>query len=153
MSAAVSNALHQNMPVLGGRGAPLFDTRRGKPADANFIYATWLRCYKHSSRFARNIPDRIFFEQHHAVVARLLDRCEVLIATPANDAETILGYSVTEPGTIHFVYVKKPFRRMGIAGALLAHLDPESCLHTHWTEGWDLLRSKWPNCEYNPYLI
>lgn len=154
-SPASAAASIKKPEIVGGKGGigPEYETRRGLPEDVNCIYATWLRCYKHSSAFARRIPDRVFYEQHHAVVGRLLARAEVLVVTPRGEPGVILGYSVTEPSVIHFVYVKKPFRRMGIATALLVHLDPNACVFTHWTEGWDFLHRKWPNAQYNPYML
>lgn len=130
-----------------------FAFRRNVGADENFIFATWLRCYKHSSAFARRVPDKTFYLHHHAVVAGILDRAEVTVATLADSDSTIIGYSVREPGVLHFVYVKKAFRRMGVATQLLAGTDVNGCVFTHWTEGWDLLSKKWPNAQYNPYLL
>lgn len=149
-----SPATANRATFTGGRGAsPLFDTRKGEPQDVNFIFATWLKSYKHSSAFASRIPDKLFFKGHHAVLERLLPRCEVLITTLAGEPNTIIGYAVLEPSVIHFVYVKKPFRQMGVASGLLAHIDPNACIYTHETQMWRHLLLKWPNAQYNPYAL
>lgn len=144
----------QQIPESGGRGAPdRFATRAGRQEDMAFIFATWLQCYKHSSSFARHIPKKVYFEQHHAIVERLLARCEVLVCTLADSDSTIVGYVVRGPGILHFVYVKKDFRRMGVASGLLVDVDPNAMVFTHWTEGFDLILRKWPHMQYNPYLL
>lgn len=129
-----------------------FDLRPGMAADQNFIFATWLRSYKHSSQFARRVPDRLFYKFHQAAIARILGRgAETLVCTPPGEPELILGYSVREGVTLHFVYVKKPFRRRGIG---LALLRPAPELFTHWTNDWDVLKEKaCPDAQYNPYVI
>ena len=126
-----------------------FTIRPGQPADHAFVYATWLRCYKHSSGFARRISDGVFYKFHHEAIRRILERGAALrVCGP--DTETILGYSVSEGGTLHFVYVKKPFRRCGIARSLLA---PPPLLFTHWTKDWDLMLPNYPDAQYCPYLL
>lgn len=130
-----------------------FSLRSGKPEDENFIFATWLRAYKHASSFARHIERPTFFKYHQAVIRRILDRgAAVTICTPGDDRDVILGYSITEPGILHFVYVKKPFRRLGIASSLIAEVGPQ-WVFTHATDDWRYLQSTRQMMQYNPYLI
>src|SRR5436309_249818 len=99
--------------------------RPGTDADWPFVFATWLRCYRYSSAFAKPIPEEVFFRFHHAVIQRILSRgASLRIAHLADEPGVILGYLVTEPGVVHFVYVKKPFRRNGIARSLFRGTDP-----------------------------
>lgn len=142
------------------------ETREGTEADVAFVFATWLRCYKRSSQFARHIRNDTFFAMHHLVVERILARARVTVAHPAGDPETILGYLVSEPHAggmlVHWLYTKAPFRRLGVATALLSTIgiEPGRVTFTHWThkrdedmgDTDDLLR-RWPGACYNPYLI
>lgn len=106
--------------------------RAATPTDEPLIFATWLRAFKHGSAFPRHIPDRVFFEQHHDVVEQLLARSFAHVATPADDTDVILSWSVVEqlepvdgkraPLCVHFVYTKPAFRRTGIARQLLEHV-------------------------------
>jgi GNAT superfamily N-acetyltransferase len=99
----------------------LFDIRPGEPEDHAFIYATWLRSYRDSNA-ARSLVDdpRFYYEYHHAIIEAILSRGSVTVAVAIGDPKTILGYAVHEPRTLHYVYVKHGFRRMGIAKALLS---------------------------------
>lgn len=134
---------------VGDKGG--LEVRAGGPADVNFIYATWLRSYRHSSQFAARIQDAVFYRYHQAAIARILQRgAAVNVCTPQGEPELILGYAVAEGCVLHFVYVKKPFRRGGIGLALAG--KPE--LFTHWTKDWDSLKARaCPEAQYNPYLI
>lgn len=108
----------------------MFTIRAATHDDRPLIFATWLRAYRHGSHFPRKIPESIFFEAHHDVVEELLDRSCVRVATPPDDPDVILGWSAletleprpedpTSPVVVHFCYVKPPFRRSGVARALL----------------------------------
>ena len=145
--------------------------RDALPGEENFVYNSWLHSYR-SSSFARPIDSKTYYAFHHAVIERLLSRTttSILIAAHAMTPDVILGYLIVEtPATMplgcatmpiaHFVYVKQPFRRLGIGKALLEHLKPKlgpfSALYTHKTnDGEGLLRAiEEFKAQYNPYLI
>ncbi len=139
------------------------EIRQATKDQLSFVFATWLRNYKHSSQFARKIKNATFFKWHHLVIERIFDRPNtlVLIATPQGESEPILGYAVLEAqdGTpvIHYVYVKDDFRRMGIATKLIAasRLPLDRAVFTHYTSALDELGllKKYTALEYNPYRI
>lgn len=128
--------------------------------DQPFIFASWLNNYKNSSQFAKRIRNPEFFHFHHLVIERILLRSttRVLIATPENDPNTILGYLVTESHDrpiLHFCFVKATWRRLGVAGKLIesANVDLNNAVFTHWTYECNQLTEKFPQLVYNPYLI
>jgi hypothetical protein len=136
--------------------------RKATADDIPFIFNSWLKAYKHSSLFAKRIKHEVFFKYHHAVVERIIYRIPlILIATPAGDSSTILGYIVSEAldcPTIHFCYVKAPFRRFGVArqllGATLQQLGTSQVQDfTHWTKDMDWATEKLPTLRYNPYKL
>ena len=65
----IADSTLRELGVGGG-----FELRLGVPMDQNFIFATWLRSYKHSSQFARRVPDRLFYKFHQAAIARMVFR-------------------------------------------------------------------------------
>jgi len=57
------------------------------------------------------------------------------------------------PPVLHWVYVKRAWRRMGVATRLLGQLSPSACCHSHWTSAihpW--AHVKWSGLRYDPYL-
>jgi len=122
--------------------------------DLPFIYATLLRSYRHASNFARKISNEVFYKYHHMFLDACLKRpnSKVLVAHPQGEPDVILGYLLTEGDVIHYTYVKKSFRQMGVAKALWQTLDKEKYTITHYTVDADWLVKKY-NLEYNPYLL
>jgi GNAT superfamily N-acetyltransferase len=134
---------------------PNVDVRLAKAEDLNFVFSCWLRNYKHASLFAKNIKNDVFYKWHQKAIERIIERgAQIRIVHPAGDPETILGFACLElwdqKPLIHFVYIKKAFRGMGLAKQLL----PEAALpgtYSHMTKILDLTRH--PELVYNPYLI
>jgi GNAT superfamily N-acetyltransferase len=126
----------------------------GNDEAKSLIYATWLRSYKSSSPRAKNIPRDVFFAEHHDVIAGILDRSttEVKLAVLPDDPDVVLGWAVTEPGIVHYVYVKHMLRRHGLATALLAHVQ-RPFTYTHWTYVVHDLEKYTEGCTFNPYLV
>lgn len=126
-----------------------------------FVYNSWLRSYRHGSSFAKPIESRLFYDRHHQIISRILDRpsTKVFVASPKEDPETFIGYLVVEegygPAIVHFCYVKRPFRRLGVAKALCgaAGLNLNQCVYTHRTYDLESLESRYPGLSYDPYLI
>lgn len=133
--------------------------REGYLEDLNFIYATWLRSYRHASSFARKISNEIFYKRHHMVIDLLIKRegSRVVVAHPTGEPNVILGYMVSEiqpdgEAVVHYTYLKKSFRQMGIARTLWATLDPKFKTITHYTVDADWIVKKF-NLIYDPYRI
>lgn len=130
-------------------------------ADESFIFSTWLRSYKHSSRFAQHIPSRTYFARHHKIIERIMGfpQTETVVCSPKDKADTILGYLVfthVHPRpVIHFVYVKVPFRKFGVAKGLLeeANIHLDGAVYTHRTDNLEWVEQRFPGLQYDPYLI
>lgn len=128
----------------------LISILQGSEAHWPFVRKTWLLSYA-SSEFARSIPRGVFHTFHAMLADRILRRGELRIATPAEDDNVYLGYSVLEPGVLHYVYVKPQFRSLGIARRLMEGL-PEQFRYTHMTADGKEIAKKL-GCIYNPYLV
>ena len=127
--------------------------RRLAPEDLGFVFSTWLKHLKQHSHLTRNISNTVFFPHYHKTIEKLLARSIVVVAHQPDEPNTILGYAVLEPPTIHWVYVKGPWRRFGIAKLMLSGIDLPNCSFTHWTNDIEPLREKYPLAVYNPYLV
>jgi len=134
----------------------MIEVRLGRAQDAAFIYATWLKSYKHESQFARRISNAVFYKWHHMAIDRIAGRGgRFYIAHSKGDPDTILGFICVEgAGLVHYCYVKKTFRNMGIATALLKAVEfmPNSEF-THWTTEMSWVLKKYPDLIYNPYVL
>jgi len=125
----------------------------GRDSAKSLVYATWLRSYEASSLAAKNIPRDVFFAEHHKVIDRILARgASVRLAVLPDEPDVVLGWAVVEWPIVHYVYVKPPFRKHGIAQALLQDV-PKPFTYTHWTHIMRELHPKLTGCTFNPYLV
>lgn len=90
------------------------------PEDESFIFNSWLRSYH---KRAYGAPNNVYFLGQHEVIKRRLEKSLVTLAVDPEDGDHIYGYIVYElrdgVTAAHWLYVKFPFRRMGIATMLL----------------------------------
>lgn len=107
--------------------------RPAEAGDRNYVLSSWLRSHRSDSGQARRQgPD--YWERHHRVVEALLGRAATMVACWSDDPDVIIGWACTEDRTVHYVYVRKEFRRMGIARMLLEPMLREAGVqYTHTT--------------------
>lgn len=131
-----------------------------KDHDLPFIFTTWLKAYKFSSYFAKKIKNSIYFEWHHFIIENILKKQTAikLVAHLKDDPDILLGYLIGEKTgpqtTVHFIFVKREFRNLGIAKELFKQSGAElPCQFSHWTFSMDEIIKKHPDLTYNPYSI
>lgn len=98
-----------------------YEIRAAGQTDLPFIFSTWLKSFR-KSPWARQIPPTIYFRHEHDRVAQNLNDSQTLIAHPANDPDTILGWACGRGQLIHWVYVKRTWRGLGIGRKLAGEL-------------------------------
>jgi len=129
--------------------------RDGRPDEEALVYKSWVGTYS-SSLFARGISRGLFEERHTKLVRDILKRGGVIrVAHAAEEPDAILGWAVIErPNVLHYVYVKEPFRRLGIARRLVAEV-PARFRFTHYHQNADQFVNKFRGDKggmYDPYL-
>lgn len=131
--------------------------RQAIAEDCPFIFNSWLKSYK-ESHFARSMTNTVFYAEHHKVISRLLNSCEVYVACSRDDDDSLYGWAVGEYVSghlvIHFIYVKQVFRNMGIGKLLLSqfNFNPESAaLYTHNTRMGEKMAHRY-KFVYHPYI-
>ena len=124
------------------------------PEDKNFIYASWLRGLYYGDAGFKDVPKDVFMQHYHDVLERILESptIKVKVACLQDDHSVILGYAVVSDvsPTLYWVFVKAPWRKIGIAKSLI----PEDLKTvTHMTAlGKSILKKKYPAVVYNPFL-
>ncbi len=139
--------------------------RQAQQDDVPFIMSSWLKSFRDKDQgFAEGCPNRIFYACHHRVVEVLLPRSMVVVACDENDPRTIVAWACYERGdggclVVHYLYVKQPLRRNGVARQLMTTLlaiegEPETVFYTHRTEAVERMRSL-PRSRFvfHPYLM
>lgn len=130
----------------------LIKIRRGQETDRAFIMATWLRGFYFGNFWFKDISKNAFMKNYHPIITEILasKHTTVDVAVLKDDEEIIIGYSILghlyPNPTLHWVHVKTPWRKLGIARRLV----PEnSDTATHMTTlGWKI---KPETMKFNPY--
>ena len=97
--------------------------RLATPADRPFIHSTWLKGQRFNNPFFAETEPTAYYAAYGAIVDRILDNptTTVAVACLSDEPDVIVGYSVTTaPGILHWVYVKKQWRKNGVAKMLVA---------------------------------
>ncbi len=130
----------------------LISVRDYMPGDKNFILATWLRGLFYGESWFSLIPKNVFMEHYHNVIEHILasKSTTVKVACLLEDPEVILGYTVLgSNNTVHWVFVKKSWRSIGIAKDLV---PAQTKNVTHLTKtGLSIIRAK--DIDFNPFLV
>ena len=129
-----------------------FNLRHFQPSDLNFILGTWMESYFFF--MPSRPPKHIYAREHSLLINKHLPHCDCVIACAEDDANQILGYVITEHDLLHYIYVKGPFRKLGIGHKLMSSAFPNvsGIVHTHYTQPIKHFSHKY-KLTYNPYLF
>lgn len=91
--------------------------RPALPTDRGFVVDSWLRSYAGSPM--AELAGRAYWTGHKRVVERILaEGAPVHVACSIDDPGTLFGWAC-KGDALHYVYVKREFRRFGLARSLL----------------------------------
>lgn len=130
-----------------------FNLRAPGETDVGFIKSTWLRDFQEHSQFARKIATADYAQFHRLLVDRILSRARALVAFDVADPRVLWGHVVWEPGILHYLFVKRPFRNARLGTALY---EAAGCpdVFTHLTfAGESVWRTKVPGLRFVPYAV
>lgn len=132
--------------------------RQALEGDASFIFNSWLKSFRENG-LARPVSNEVYFAEQHKLIERLLKSATTIVACDPKDPAQIFGWACYERVegifTLHYVYVKQPFRLLGLTAELLAdsgHDFKTAGLFTHWTPAALKLHNK-KNLLYHPYIL
>lgn len=88
--------------------------------DLGLLVKSWVQEHRHSP-FSKGVPDEVYFPDQRKLVLALLRRAWSLVAVDPEDADHLYGFVTFElaPARLHWVYVKEPYRRVGLGEALV----------------------------------
>ena len=140
---------------------PPIKIRPAKAEDLNFILNSWLKRYRDAIR-ARFVTDGVYYAYQHEAITKILQQpgLKAVVACNPDDEDQIYGYLIAEDHHIvpdlrllHWLYVKGPLRRFGIAKALLESVNDNSRKNVHYTHKTKLVEflDKDNQWIYNPY--
>lgn len=116
------------------------------------IYSDWLNSLRYLNDWFNLIDQNAYFKTYHQVIEALLNRSnsQVRLAVLSDELDNCLGWSMSEDTTLHYLFVKRDFRRHGIGKSLLP-AKVEFISHLTKT-GKSLWQAKLPEAHFNPFL-
>lgn len=129
----------------------LISIRYGTPEDFDFIEATWLQGLYYGNPFFELIHEPSYYKNYRMIIKRILNRpdLKIAIACLKDQPSLCLAYSISQEDTLHWLYTKKDWRKIGLMTDLLPSQISEI---THLTEtGKSIWKKKWPKANFNPF--
>jgi GNAT superfamily N-acetyltransferase len=128
--------------------------RYANASDLRFVRDSWFESYRRGG-FAPEIGFDLFSEGQRKLIATLTHPSNVRVACAENTPDEILGWVCFEGATVHYVYVKSAYRKLGCAEGLLEDVrevtEQPSRFYSHQTRAGIQLAKKL-GLRYNPYL-
>lgn len=129
----------------------LVKLRPYRDTDKAFVFETFKKGLWNGNMEFRQMSLHSFNTTYQKLIERLIALPETVttIAALKEDDDVIVGYSITRPETIDWVFVKRGWRKLGIAKSLLAHIVPKRVTHMTTIPG-KILVEKF-NLSYDPF--
>jgi hypothetical protein len=117
----------------------------------NMIISKWLRTLRSGNDYFKLIHPESYYTRYEPYIKSVLIRPNtfVRLAVLSDERDTVLGFSIQEDLTLHYVWVHKYNRNQGIANSLVK-TDIEAISHVTKT-GLTIWNKKLPKAKFNPF--
>lgn len=95
----------------------MIEVRPATPDDLRFVHSSWFMTYW--KQYAKGRISPMVYGEMDRIIDQIIARSTVLVTYLPEVPDEVLGYSVIEGDTVHAVYVKLPYREMGIGRGLV----------------------------------
>jgi hypothetical protein len=115
----------------------------------NLIYSKWLRSFRYGNDYIKLTDSESYYVNYHRYITTLLQKPETTIrlAVLTDDADVVLGFSVSRGNILDYVHVHKDNRRIGIGTKLI---PPGIDTFTHCTKTWlSIWNDKYKDWKFN----
>ncbi len=116
-----------------------------RETDRALVINSWVRSYSERSPEARDYTGAalgLFGRDYTRVVLGLIERSKVIVACLAEEPDAAVAWMVWEGETLHYVLVKRRWRRLGVARWMLQDFSEMPVVYTHRTR--DAMRCRVP---------
>lgn len=132
-----------------------------EPDDINLVKHSWKKSYRDPrdggvvNTLVGWVSTSTYYSQMGMLMDKLIDGGRVRLQVNSERPQQIYGWACADGDLLHFVYVKQPFRRYGLARELLADLGFTGKVRcSHWTRYASAYAAKKPSALiFDPYSI
>lgn len=139
------------MEPNSGKPSDILLVRDAVPSDLNYVFATFLKGLYHGNEWYRQMDKETYFTESRKWLSMLIvEGAQIKIACLLDEPDTFVGYSILSPNfqTVHWVHVKKDWRKLGVARMLLPAYP---AFYSHYTELGKSLAFKIEGIRFNPF--
>lgn len=118
----------------------------------NMILSKWLRTLRSGNDYFKLIDSVLYHSIYKDYILSVMSRPATLInlAVLTDDHDVVLGWSIVQATTLHYIYTHVDVRRQGIARALTPkHTDTISHVTKSGISFWAAVI---PNAKFNPFV-
>jgi hypothetical protein len=133
--------------------------RKFKETDRDFITRSVLMSFMNGSKEVQKINRDSYMRAHNTTLNKLLDKCECIVSCDPEDQDLVYGFALYDNGEVfdvlHYIYVRKTFRKNRVAAELLSTIQNKRNLAiSHLTDDFRPARLKkyWEKVIYDCYL-
>ena len=129
----------------------MLDSRYATADDLRFVRDSWFESFRRGG-YAPEVGFDLFSEGQRLLIAHLTETPmkPVVVAYATKTPDEILSWVCFDRSTVHFIYTKAAYRKMGLAANLLELHGPFK-FYSHQTRAGMQLAKKL-GLRYNPYL-
>jgi hypothetical protein len=128
-----------------------FPIRAGTEADHAYVVSSWVLSNRQSA-IARDIGAG-YCRRYRPIIRACLKDARLTVACSAEDSDTIIGWAVTGPRVVHYVYVRHGCNRLGVARSLLKPYIGHETTYTHRPADRSLVPNGWTYVPFVVYLL
>ena len=126
-----------------------------RESDLPMVCSDWLWSFADRNR---DTPRDEYVAAQSAVIKLLLSRSKCVVACHPEDPDTCFGWLVWEDAPellVHYAYVKRDFRRMGVGRLMWLFANPQDkrALLTHASHDYEALRANGVNVRFRPFKL
>ena len=117
--------------------------------DHKFVFKCFYRSLRGLPEYKHMIPMTLFARLWERFL-KVVDTGVIILAVSAEDPTYIVGFVMATPvqNAVHFVYVRKSFRRLGLATELLRPFP--NAVWTHYTQSLGVMKT--PTVTFDPFF-
>jgi GNAT superfamily N-acetyltransferase len=116
------------------------------------VLSKWMRSLRYGNDYFKLIDSDAFYNVYQRYLKNILNRpaATIRLAVLSDDHDVVLGFCVTEGGSLHYVYVQQEQRNKKIGAALI----PKGIqVITHLTKaGMSIWHKKLSHLTFNPFI-
>jgi GNAT superfamily N-acetyltransferase len=128
----------------------MYKIRLARPEDFNFVANSYLKSYRTAPE-TKPMINEVYFPEYKSRLEHMARTGTILVACAQDDEDQIFGYSIVglvgQYAVLHYVYVKFPFRHVGIGKALTLAAVPgfaeRTTVVTHQPRNWAATSTKY----------